>query len=336
MSPHDGSTHDDSAHHGGAGHGSAHHGSATASIGRLDRIEVTGIRAWGHHGVLAAEKEIGQEFAVDVVLHLSTAAAGRSDVLSRTVNYAEVVTAVHEEIGAGPHDLVETLAERIAERILEETGHPLVRRVGVRVHKPAAPVGLPVGGVSVAIERDARPVPAVLALGSNLGDREAHLRGALDVLASHPGTEISWTSPVLETAPVGGPDGQGAYLNAVVGVTTELGPHDLLALAHRAERAAGRQRLVRWGERTLDVDVIAYGDWRSEDPDLTVPHPRAHERAFVLGPWHAADPAAELPGRGPVEALLARAADREDLRPGPVLEGFDTPASRTGEGAAES
>lgn len=316
--------------------GSAHHGSATASIGRLDRIEVTGIRAWGHHGVLAAEKEIGQEFAVDVVLHLSTAAAGRTDVLSRTVNYAEVVTAVHEEIGAGPHDLVETLAERIAARILGETGHPLVRRVGVRVHKPAAPVGLPVGGVAVAIERDARPVLAVLALGSNLGDREAHLRGALDALASHPGTEIAWTSPVLETAPVGGPDGQGAYLNAVVGVTTELGPHDLLALAHRAERAAGRERLVRWGERTLDIDVIAYGDWRSDDPDLTVPHPRAHERAFVLGPWHAADPAAELPGRGPVQALLARAADREDLRPGPALEGFDAPASRTGERAAES
>lgn len=67
-----------------------------------------------------------------------------------------------------------------------------------------------------------------------------------------------------------------------------------------------------------------------------MPHPRAHERAFVLGPWHAADPAAELPGHGPVEALLARAADREALRPGPVLEGFDTPASRTGEGAAES
>lgn len=305
-------------------------------LGRLDRIEVTGIRAWGHHGVLAAEKEIGQEFAVDVVLHLSTAAAGRGDVLARTVNYAEVVTAVHEEIGAGPHDLVETLAERIAVRILEETGHPLVRRIGVRVHKPAAPVGLPVGGVAVAIERDARPEAAVLALGSNLGDREAHLRGALEVLASHPGTEIAWTAPVRETAPVGGPDGQGAYLNSVVGVRTALGPYDLLALAHRAERAAGRERLVRWGERTLDVDLIAYGEWRSEDPDLTVPHPRAHERAFVLGPWHAADPDAELPGHGRVEALLAHAADRGDLRPGPALEGFDVPARPTGEGATES
>ena len=106
MSPHDGS-----AHHGGAGHGSAHHGSATASIGRLDRIEVTGIRAWGHHGVLAAEKEIGQEFAVDVVLHLSTAAAGRSDVLSRTVNYAEVAAAVAGRLQTTDADTPDTTVD---------------------------------------------------------------------------------------------------------------------------------------------------------------------------------------------------------------------------------
>jgi dihydroneopterin aldolase/2-amino-4-hydroxy-6-hydroxymethyldihydropteridine diphosphokinase len=305
----------------------------TDPLERLDRIEVTGIRAWGHHGVLAAEKEIGQEFAVDVTLRLSTAAAGRRDALARTVNYAEVVAAVHEEIGAGPHDLVETLAERIAARILERTGHPLVRRVAVRVHKPAAPVGLPVGGVAVAIERDAAPVLAVLALGSNLGDREEHLRGALEVLAGHPGTEIAWTGPVLETAPVGGPEDQGPYLNTVVGVRTVLGPHELLALAHRAEQAAHRERLVRWGARTLDVDVITYGDWRSEDPELTVPHPRAHERAFVLAPGHAADPAARLPGHGPVAELLGRAADREDLRPGPALEGFGRGPAPSGEGA---
>ena len=314
-------------------HPPLHPSGAPDPLDRLDRIEVTGIRAWGHHGVLAAEKEIGQEFGVDVALRLSTAAAGRSDVLSRTVDYAEVAAAVHEEIGAGPHDLVETLAERIATRILDGVGRPLVRRVGVRVHKPAAPVGLPVGGVSVAIERDAAPVLAVLALGSNLGDREAHLRGALEHLGAAPGTQIAWSAPVLETAPVGGPEGQGPYLNSVVGVRTVLGPHQLLELAHRIEQAAHRERRERWGARTLDVDVITYGDWRSEDPELTVPHPRAHERGFVLAPWHAADPEAQLPGRGPVGELLARAADRDTLRPGPSLEGFDRRPASAGEGA---
>ncbi|WP_114855990.1 2-amino-4-hydroxy-6-hydroxymethyldihydropteridine diphosphokinase [Brachybacterium sp. YJGR34] len=288
----------------------------------LDRIEVTGIRAWGHHGVLAQEKDLGQQFVVDITLHLDTAPAGRADALSRTVNYAEVAAAVEQEILGGPHDLVETLAERIAQRVLGETGHPLTRRVGVRVHKPAAPVGLAVGDVTVSIERQAAPLDAVLAVGTNLGDREEHLRRALAVLADTEGIEIAWTGPVLETAPVGGPEGQGAFLNSVLGVRTVLGPFALLEAARRAERDARRERLVRWGPRTLDVDVITYGHWRSADEELTVPHPRAHERAFVLAPWLAARPAAELPGRGPLRALLEGAEDRDGLRPGPAVEGY--------------
>lgn len=289
---------------------------------RLDRIEVTGLRAWGHHGVLPQETQLGQQFLADITLHLSTAPAGAADALSRTVNYAEAAHAVHEELRGGPYALVETLAERIAQRILTDTGHPLVRRIGVRIHKPAAPVGLPVDDVTVSIERDAAPVQAVLALGTNLGDREQHLHDALALLAATDGIEVEWTGPVLETLPVGGPAGQGAFLNSVIGVRTVLGPFALLEAAHRAEHAAHRERLVRWGPRTLDVDVITYGDWRSEDEVLTVPHPRAGERAFVLAPWHAARPQAELPGSGPVASLLAGAADRDGLRPGPEVEGF--------------
>ncbi|WP_193106229.1 2-amino-4-hydroxy-6-hydroxymethyldihydropteridine diphosphokinase [Brachybacterium sp. FME24] len=294
-------------------------------IGRLDRIEVAGIRAWGRHGVLTQEKELGQQFLVDVTLHLSTAPAGRTDALSRTVNYAVVAAAVHEEIGTGAHDLVEALAEQIARRILEDVGYPLVRRIGVRVHKPSAPVGLPVADVVISIERDAPPVRAVLALGTNLGDREAHLARALDQLARTEGVEVEWTGPVLETAPIGGPGGQEAFLNSVVEVATVLGPFDLLEVARRAERDARRERVVRWGPRTLDVDLITYGRYTSEDEELTLPHPRAHERAFVLGPWHAARPGAELPGHGPIAALLGGAEDRDGLRSGPSIPGFDRP-----------
>src|SRR5699024_6050892 len=211
---------------------------------RLDRIEVTGIRAWAHHGVLAEETRLGQQFLADVTLHLSTAPAGRADALARTVNYAEVAHAVREELTAGPYALVETLAERIAERILTDTGHPLVRRVGIRVHKPAAPVGLPVDDVTVSIEPDAPPVTAVRALGTNLGDRAQHLRSALELLAAVDGIEVEWTGPVLETAPVGGPADQGAFLNSAIGVRTALGPFTLLEAAQRAERAARRERVV--------------------------------------------------------------------------------------------
>jgi 2-amino-4-hydroxy-6-hydroxymethyldihydropteridine diphosphokinase len=145
---------------------------------------------------------------------------------------------------------------------------------------------------------------AAFGIGANLGDTVAALQGAVDVLAAYPGVTLVAVSPVYDTAPVGGPD-QPRYLNAVVVVDTALPAADLLALAHVAEAALGRTREVRWGPRTLDVDVLAVGEERSDDPLLTLPHPRAHERAFVLAPWADIDPGAAVPGRGTVASLLA-------------------------------
>jgi 2-amino-4-hydroxy-6-hydroxymethyldihydropteridine diphosphokinase len=147
-------------------------------------------------------------------------------------------------------------------------------------------------------------VSTVLALGSNLGDRLANLQRGVDLLLAEPGLGEVVASPVYETAPVGGP-GQPDYLNAVLVATTSLPPRAVLARGLAAEQALHRVREERWGPRTLDVDVIVYGDLVSADPDLTLPHPRAHERAFVLAPWHDVDPAAVIPGRGPVADLLA-------------------------------
>ena len=144
----------------------------------------------------------------------------------------------------------------------------------------------------------------VLALGSNLGDRLAHLQAAVDTLCAGPGLHCTAVSPVYETAAVGGP-AQPDYLNAVLVAVTSLPARVVLDRAQAAEAARHRVRQERWGPRTLDVDVIVYGDEISGDPDLTLPHPRAHERAFVLAPWHDADPDAVLPGRGRVDGLLA-------------------------------
>lgn len=124
---------------------------------------------------------------------------------------------------------------------------------------------------------------AFLGLGSNLGDRAAHLQHAIDGLAATPGVVVVAVSPVYETEPVGGPP-QDDYLNAVVAVDTALSARELLAVAQRLETAAERVRNERWGPRTLDVDVLLVGDERVDEPDLVVPHPRLHERAFVLVP----------------------------------------------------
>ena len=173
---------------------------------------------------------------------------------------------------------------------------------------------------------DGQGKEVVLALGSNLGltpggappgalrglpdakggisGRLANLRGAVHAIGAIPGVTVTAVSPVYETAPVGGP-AQPDYLNAVLLARATLAPRDLLARLHEIEADFDRVREVRWGPRTLDLDIITVEGVISEDPELTLPHPRAHERAFVLAPWHDADPAAELPGHGAVATLLA-------------------------------
>lgn len=148
------------------------------------------------------------------------------------------------------------------------------------------------------------PRCAVVALGSNLGNRLETLQGAVDALADTPGLRIKAVSAVYETEAVGGPEEQPAYYNAVVVLRTTLPPRDLLERGNAIEDAFGRVRTVRWGPRTLDVDILAYEGVTSDDPQLLLPHPRSHERAFVLAPWLDAQPDAELPGLGPVAGLL--------------------------------
>ena len=152
----------------------------------------------------------------------------------------------------------------------------------------------------------------VLSLGSNLGDRLGHLQLAVTVLCSA-GLSCLAVSSVFETEPVGGPE-QDNYLNAVLLADSALPASGILARCQAAEAAAGRVRSERWGPRTLDVDVIACGQEVSADPELTLPHPRAHERAFVLIPWLEIAPDAILPGYGPVAQLAAAATPAGILR----------------------
>ena len=132
---------------------------------------------------------------------------------------------------------------------------------------------------------------AYLSLGSNLGDREAYLRNAVADLP-----DVVAVSPVYESSPVGGPP-QDDFLNAVVALDTPLSPRQLLDLAYQLETRAGRVRTVRWGPRTLDVDLLLVADLVIDEPDLTVPHPRMNERAFVLAPLADLDPSLVPPGR---------------------------------------
>jgi 2-amino-4-hydroxy-6-hydroxymethyldihydropteridine diphosphokinase len=148
---------------------------------------------------------------------------------------------------------------------------------------------------------------AYIALGSNLGDREGTIRDALAALGSEPGVTIRAVSALIDTEPVGVLD-QPRFLNGVAAVETELPAHDLLALLLDVERRFGRLRegVPAQGPRTLDLDLVLYGDAEIDEPGLTVPHPRLHEREFVLGPLAELAPGLEVPGKGKVQTLRAR------------------------------
>jgi 2-amino-4-hydroxy-6-hydroxymethyldihydropteridine diphosphokinase len=155
----------------------------------------------------------------------------------------------------------------------------------------------------------------VLAVGSNMGERKANLQGAIDSLADTPEVWLTAVSPIYETEPVDAPEDSKPFFNAVVLIDTTLSARTLLDRALAIEDAFGRERTGVSGEaRTLDVDLIVVGDRRAKDDDLSLPHPKAHERAFVLAPWHDVEPDAELPDFGPVEKLLEKVSDQRVVR----------------------
>ncbi|WP_309081687.1 2-amino-4-hydroxy-6-hydroxymethyldihydropteridine diphosphokinase [Zhihengliuella sp.] len=156
------------------------------------------------------------------------------------------------------------------------------------------------------------PVKCLLALGSNLGERSDTLSLAVGDLIAHQQVRLLQVSEVVQTKPVGGPEGQPDYLNMVLEVETTLEPYELLAHCQDVEDKHLRTREVRWGPRTLDVDIVTYGDLTLDDDDLTLPHPRAAERAFVLQPWAWMDPEATLAGQSVAE-LAQQASDRDDV-----------------------
>lgn len=291
-----------------------------------DRITLTGIEVVSRHGVLDSEKVEPQPFRADVVIETDLRGAGGSDDLARTISYAEVAQET-EAILAGPSvDLIETLAERIAAAVLTRVA---AEAVEVTVHKPDAPAGVDFaagGGPSVTVRRE-QDRPVVIALGANLGRRGATLRGALRALEETPGLRVTAVSDLFETDPVGGPE-QPEYLNAVVLGRSRLAPWSLLARLHEIEGWYGRTREIRWGARTLDLDLIQVGEpgspteERSDDPALTLPHPRAAERGFVLVPWAHADPGAVLRDGDAVRPVgeVLNALGSTGVRPGPDWE----------------
>ncbi|HYN35200.1 MAG TPA: 2-amino-4-hydroxy-6-hydroxymethyldihydropteridine diphosphokinase [Ilumatobacteraceae bacterium] len=261
-----------------------------------DRIEIRGLVVTTTIGALPHEREIAQPVQIDLTLFVNLHDAGRSDELADTANYGDVADRVAALVREAKDVLLERLADRVAELLVSLDR---VEAVEVTVTKLRPPIAEHVDTTAVRIHRQPSDYDtprrevheAIIALGSSLGDRESYLRLAVRSL---PGVRA--LSQVFETDPVGGPDGQDTYLNMVVALDTDLDPYALLRRCRSIERQALRQRVVHWGPRTLDLDVLFYDDIRIDDPHLTIPHPRYAERRFVLAPLAEVAPERCPPG----------------------------------------
>jgi dihydroneopterin aldolase/2-amino-4-hydroxy-6-hydroxymethyldihydropteridine diphosphokinase len=277
-----------------------------------DQIEINGLRAVTIVGALPHEREIAQPLQIDLAFEVDLRDAGRSDELGDTVHYGLVADRVVAVVEESKDILLERLVSRIADEVLS---FDRVEAVDVKLTKIRPPLAVDAVDTAVRIRRSRAEsdIPAqtvhhaYIALGSNLGDREGFLRLGVRGLGN-----VTAMSQVYETDPVGGPEDQGPYLNMVVEVETSLDPFALLRRCQRIEAEAMRQRVVHWGPRTLDVDIVQFDDLTMGSEALTIPHPRFAERRFVLQPladiapercpdgWDAALEPGGITARGPL------------------------------------
>ena len=244
-----------------------------------DEIRIEKLGVFAHHGVYPEETKKGQTFYVNTVLYTDTHKAGISDELEHTVDYGNVCHFITNWMQNNTCRLLEAVAERLARAILLQYGR--VSAIDLEIVKPFAPVRLPFEGISVKIHRSWHK--AYIALGSNMGNREKYLSGALEAMKTHPLMRLGEVSELIVTRPYGG-GGQEDFLNGVAEVETLLDPEQLLETLHEMEKAAGRERPLRWGPRTLDLDILFYDQLVLESKDLVIPHPDMQNRLFVLQP----------------------------------------------------
>lgn len=244
-----------------------------------DKIKIQDLEVFANHGVFPEENVLGQKFLVSAVLYTDTRKAGMSDNLSASINYGEISAFIDRYLKEHTFKLLERAAEALAEELLLHT--PGLAKINLEIKKPWAPVKLPLKTVSVEIERAWHT--AYIALGSNMGDREKYINDAVKALDAAHGCSVTEVSSLIETPPYGVTD-QADFLNGCLKLSTILSPEEVLAELHRIEQTAGRERVLRWGPRTLDLDIIFYDDLVLESKELCIPHVEMHKRLFVLGP----------------------------------------------------
>lgn len=245
----------------------------------MDKITIKNLEVFARHGVFPEENALGQKFVLSAELFTDTRLAGRTDELEYSIDYGNFSQYMTKFMQEHTFRLIEAAAEQLAEALL--LAFPRLQAVRLEIKKPWAPIHLPLETVSVEIMRGWHT--AYIALGSNMGDKKAYLDGAVQALRDTKGCRVTAVADYIVTAPYGGVE-QDDFLNGALALQTLLTPQELLARLHEIEAAAGRERIVRWGPRTLDLDILLYDDQVIDTEELTVPHKELYLREFVLVP----------------------------------------------------
>ena len=245
----------------------------------MDKIEIRELEIFANHGVFPEENVLGQKFVVSATLYTSTRKAGLTDNLEASIHYGEVSHMITEFVKTHTYKLLETVVEKLAEMLLLSI--PALEKVTLRLEKPWAPVGLPLKTVGVEITRGWHT--AYVAFGSNMGDKKMYLDNGIAGLGAAPDCEILQVSDYFVTEPYGVTE-QDEFLNGVLKMRTLLAPEELLEVLHKLEQEANRERVLRWGPRTLDLDILFYDNEIIDTPELHIPHIDMENRDFVLAP----------------------------------------------------
>lgn len=266
-----------------------------------DEIRIERLEVFAHHGVFPEETMNGQIFYVNVVLYTDVGKACGQDALEYSIDYGEVCHFITEWMQKNTCKLLEAVAGRLAMALLLK--YDLIFKLDLEIVKPQAPIKLPFGSVSVKVHRGWHQ--AYIGLGSNMGDRENYISGAVEALKVHPLIQVKKVSDLIVTKPYGGVE-QEDFLNGALELETLLDPEGLLEALHEIEAAADRKRDIHWGPRTLDLDILFYDALCYRSETLVIPHPDLENRTFVLEPLAMIAPCLRHPVTGKTIVKLLR------------------------------
>ncbi len=256
----------------------------------MDQLIIKNLELFGYHGVNPEEKKMGQKFILDGIIDLDLSTAGDTDELTSALNYADLCHELEVVFQEKKYDLIERATTVLCHYILRHYDN--VQQVDLTLKKPWAPIHRSLDYPAIHLVRSRHKV--YIALGSNLGDKHDNIQQALTLIQNLPDTRLIHCSSLRTTSPVGYLQ-QDDFLNGVCEITTLLSPHKLMDALLAIEKKLGRKRDIHWGPRTIDLDILYVDQYITDDPYITLPHPRMAQRSFVLEPLNEIAPYAIHP-----------------------------------------